>query len=73
MLARRLGLPLVAGRVVRTQGARFRIEATPVEVPRSTDAEADIAETTRRVNAVFERWIREYPGQWMWGHRKWID
>ena len=26
---------------------------------------------TAAINAVVEGWIREYPGQWLWMHRRW--
>ncbi len=71
MLARRLGLPLFVGRTVRTEGAHFRVEGRWLEVPHTTDAEADVVAATRAIHAVWEEWIREYPGQWMWAHRKW--
>jgi KDO2-lipid IV(A) lauroyltransferase len=73
VLARRLGLPLVAGRVVRTGGARFRLEAEMLEVSRSRNAETDVVETTQRLTRRFEDWIRENPSQWMWAHRKWKE
>jgi KDO2-lipid IV(A) lauroyltransferase len=62
---------LVAARVIRTKGARFIIEGKVVEVPRTQDREADVEEATRRLQALFEEWIREYPEQWMWAHRRW--
>ena len=31
----------------------------------------DAAEDTRRLHAVLEQVIREYPGQWLWIHRRW--
>ncbi len=71
LLARRLGLPLFVARSVRLDGARFRIDGRWLEVPRGPDAEADVAALTRAIHAVWEVWIREYPGQWMWAHRKW--
>ncbi len=73
LLARRLSLPMICGRVVRTGGARFRMEAVPIEVPRTGDVEADVAAATATLNARFEAWIRETPSQWMWAHRKWRD
>ena len=32
---------------------------------------ADILEGTRRCTAVLEGWIRRYPDQWLWIHRRW--
>ncbi len=70
-LARMTGRPLIAGRVVRTHGVRFRGEAVRVDMPITDDKQADIAEGTRRLAAVFEGWIRENPDQWLWTHKKW--
>ncbi len=69
--ARRLNLPLAAARVIRLQGAKFRIEVEPVPVVRTTDADADIAATTQRISDMLEGWIRENPEQWFWVHRRW--
>lgn len=71
LAARLIGAPLVAGRVTRLQGARFRLDCETVEVPRTGDRDADIRVATERLTAVFERWIRETPEQWMWGMRRW--
>ncbi|HVV92066.1 MAG TPA: lauroyl acyltransferase [Hyphomicrobiales bacterium] len=71
MVARSLDLPLVAARTVREGGVRFRVEAEPVPVPRTADRDADIMAATAALHAVFERWIREDPAQWMWAHRRW--
>lgn len=71
VLARRMKVPLVAGRVLRTGGVRFRIEARPIEVPVTGDAESDIREATLSLNRQFEAWVLDAPGQWMWGNKKW--
>jgi KDO2-lipid IV(A) lauroyltransferase len=42
-----------------------------IETPRTTDRAADILEGTRRSTAVIESWIRRYPDQWLWIHRRW--
>ena len=70
-IARMTGATLVAARVVRTGPARFVVEGAIVDVPRTASREADITRSTQDLHAVFERWIREHPGQWMWGHRRW--
>jgi KDO2-lipid IV(A) lauroyltransferase len=69
--ARRFGLPMVADRVVRLNGARFRIYVEPLEVLRTEDRTADIREMTHRISAMFENWIRQDPEQWLWVHRRW--
>jgi KDO2-lipid IV(A) lauroyltransferase len=42
-----------------------------IEMPRTEDRAADILEGTRRCTAVIESWIRRYPDQWLWIHRRW--
>lgn len=70
-LARSSEVPLIAGRVVRTKGARFRIEAKAIPPVVTTDRKADIQVMTQQAHDLFESWIREEPGQWMWIIRKW--
>jgi KDO2-lipid IV(A) lauroyltransferase len=35
------------------------------------DDEADVLAATQRCNDVLESWIRRYPDQWLWIHRRW--
>ena len=35
------------------------------------DDEADILAATQQCNDVLESWIRRYPDQWLWIHRRW--
>ena len=37
----------------------------------SGDPEADILAATQLCNDVLESWIRRYPDQWLWIHRRW--
>jgi KDO2-lipid IV(A) lauroyltransferase len=43
------------------------------EVPlaRTGDLEADRYRITADCTAVIERWVRRYPEQWLWTHRRW--
>lgn len=70
-MARSFGAPLIAARLVRTRGAHFDLDLKVIPVARSDSRDADIAETTAALQATFEHWIREVPGQWMWAHRRW--
>jgi KDO2-lipid IV(A) lauroyltransferase len=71
LLARSCGAVLVAVRVVRTGPVRFTVEGEVVEIPRNGDRDHDVEEGTRRIQALFEKWVREHPEQWMWAHRRW--
>ncbi len=42
-----------------------------IELVRSGDEDADVVENTARFTAVIERWVRRYPDQWLWVHRRW--
>ena len=37
----------------------------------SGDTESDILAATQQCNNVLESWIRRYPDQWLWIHRRW--
>jgi KDO2-lipid IV(A) lauroyltransferase len=42
-----------------------------VEIPHTADAGADILAATQLATSVIESWIRRYPEQWLWIHRRW--
>ena len=42
-----------------------------VQIARTDDVAADILKGTQRCTAVIEEWIRRYPDQWLWIHRRW--
>ncbi len=42
-----------------------------IEIPHSEDVAADILEGTARCTSEIETWIRRYPDQWLWIHRRW--
>jgi len=42
-----------------------------VEIPHTDNVAADILEGTQRATAAIEHWIRRYPDQWLWIHRRW--
>ena len=63
---------VVPFRVIRTRGAHFRAEILPpFYFPDSGDREADTLAAMCQVNDLLEGWIREYPAQWLWLHRRW--
>jgi KDO2-lipid IV(A) lauroyltransferase len=71
-LARRFDVPVHGARAIRLPGNRFRLELTePIALPRGARGQVDVDAATQAINDVVERWIREYPGQWLWQHRRW--
>jgi KDO2-lipid IV(A) lauroyltransferase len=42
-----------------------------LEFKRTGDAEADILAATQQCARTTEEWIRRYPDQWLWIHRRW--
>jgi KDO2-lipid IV(A) lauroyltransferase len=71
-LARRFDCPVVGVRVIRLPAHRFRIEGFgPYDLPRDAEGEVDVVATTQMINTVIEGWVREYPGQYLWFHRRW--
>jgi KDO2-lipid IV(A) lauroyltransferase len=59
-------------RIIRLPGHEFRAELTE-EIPpvRDPSGRIDVQGTTQAVTSVVESWIREYPEQWLWLHRRW--
>jgi KDO2-lipid IV(A) lauroyltransferase len=43
----------------------------PVELVRTNDKQADTVANTERFNQIIEDFVRRYPDQWLWIHRRW--
>lgn len=71
-LARHFECPIHGTRVVRLPNRRFYAELTE-EIPARRDkkGQIDIQATMQAITDVVEGWIREYPEQWLWVHRRW--
>jgi KDO2-lipid IV(A) lauroyltransferase len=71
-LLRQVECPIHGVRIIRLPGHRFRAELTE-EIPPVRDAAGgiDVQGTMQAITSVIEGWIREYPDQWLWLHRRW--
>jgi KDO2-lipid IV(A) lauroyltransferase len=71
-LLRQVECPIHGVRIIRLPGHRFRGELTE-EVPPVRDAtgQIDVQGTMQAITSIVEGWIREYPDQWLWLHRRW--
>jgi KDO2-lipid IV(A) lauroyltransferase len=45
--------------------------APELRFAKSADPQADLLAATQQCNDVLESWIRRYPDQWLWIHRRW--
>lgn len=72
-LTLRSGAPVVPG-FIRWDGERQKhiLEfQAPVELVRTGDRSADLVRNTARFNQVIEAFVRRYPDQWLWIHKRW--
>jgi Kdo2-lipid IVA lauroyltransferase/acyltransferase len=71
-LLRQVECPVHGVRIIRLPNHRFRAELSEQVTPvRDARGDIDIQGTMQAVTSVIEGWIREYPEQWLWLHRRW--
>ena len=64
--------PLLVAWAIRTGPLRYVVQAVgPVEVSRTGDRDKDARALTQALTDVVERVARQYPEQYLWGHRRW--
>lgn len=68
------GAPVVPGFLHWDPAVRkYRLCFEPeVEMSRTGDEAADILENTQRFTRVIENYVRRFPEQWLWLHRRWM-
>ncbi len=71
VFALRFGVPLIFVCAVRQPDGRFRLVLEEVDVQRTGALDADVEVTVARFTRVLENWVRRYPGQYLWAHRRW--
>lgn len=71
VLARVSGAAMIPCFVIRQKrGHLLKIEK-PVELVDTGNKEADVVTNTQRWSNIVESYIRKYPEQWVWMHRRW--
>lgn len=72
-VALRTGKPLFVVLSVReNNGLRMFVEG-PVPMPNTGDARRDVAAQVAATTQIIERYVRRYPEQWLWLHRRWKE
>ena len=71
VFALRFGSPMFFASAVRQASGAYRMIIDPVPVEPTGDRELDVDATVARYTRVLERWVRRYPEQYLWHHRRW--
>jgi KDO2-lipid IV(A) lauroyltransferase len=72
-IALRTDAAVIPGFTVWDESLRkYRLRFDPaLELVRTGDLEADIISNTQKFTKVIEEYVRNYPEQWLWVHRRW--
>lgn len=71
VFALRFEAPVLFVAIVRQPSGKYAVLVEPVPVTRTGDREADIDRIVLDYTRMLERYVREYPGQYFWQHRRW--
>ena len=71
VFALRLGAPVIFAAAVRRPNGRYVMEFQEVPVAPTGDREVDVDRIVADYTATIERWVRRYPEQYFWHHRRW--
>jgi KDO2-lipid IV(A) lauroyltransferase len=71
VFALRLDVPILFAVSVRLPNGRFRLVFEPVEVAHTGDRDRDVDTIVATYTQALERWVRAYPEQYFWQHRRW--
>ncbi|HEY3131183.1 MAG TPA: lysophospholipid acyltransferase family protein [Acidobacteriota bacterium] len=72
LLSIRTGAPIVPVCAVRERPFCFTLHLSETIYPRTnTPISEEIPRITQQYTSALENWIRRYPDQWLWLHRRW--
>ncbi len=70
-LAKASGATIVPAFMIREKGRHTLVMENPIELIDTGDKEADMIRNTQAWSRIVESYIRRYPEQWVWLHRRW--
>ena len=72
LVALRTGSPVIPAFSVRQSDGRYRVVfGDEVPLLRTGDKIKDIEENTALFTQIIEKYVRQYPDQWFWFHKRW--
>jgi len=73
LFALRAGAAVIPGFLIwdeKMKKHRLRLDP-PVQLIETGDLSRDVLENTKKFNKILEGYVRKYPDQWLWIHRRW--
>ena len=71
-MAQKTGAPLVLGLVIwDSQLKKYRLRFEPIAWETNADPQEEIRINTAKFTRLLEQYVRKYPEQWLWVHRRW--
>ncbi len=72
LLAVKTGAPLIYGLTIRQQDYSYKVILEEIDLSNlSENEEEKIIEISQRHTSFLEKYIRQYPEQWLWMHKRW--
>ena len=66
------GAPIVPAMIIREDFEKFRVEILPpIGLEITGNKERDIHDGTQKYTTIIENFIKRYPEQWFWFHKRW--
>ena len=70
-LAKRENVVVLPGFIVRKDRKHCVYINKPVKLIKKENREEEVRENTQKLTKIIESWIRSYPQQWVWMHKRW--
>ncbi len=71
VFALRLDAPLIFACAIRQPSGKYIMYFDELPVARTGERDSDVDAIVNTYTAALERWVRKYPGQYFWHHRRW--
>ena len=71
VFALRMDAPLVFACAIRQPNGQYVLHMENVPLTRTGELESDVDAIVAAYTGVLERWVRRYPEQYFWQHRRW--
>jgi KDO2-lipid IV(A) lauroyltransferase len=71
VFALRFNAPVFFVDGIRLPNGKYRVIIEPIEIAPTGDRETDVDAIVVRFTELLEKWVREFPEQYFWQHRRW--